>query len=251
LAWTDGDVDLYMLDTSNNRAVQLEIINSTFGTTGLNVPHIREGSIEKLYDAGLKSVVDIIKADEATLKAAAGDSAGSKIYKGLRGKLAGVELGILAGATSLLGRGIGRRKMTKICDGLGTDCILQGTVTVEQIAALEGFERKTAQTVIDNLPKFLQFLADIDGFYTLVAPKEKVTGGDLDGVTVVFTGIRDKDLEAKIEARSGTIGSSVNKNTTWLVAKDPTGNSSKLVKARELIGEDHVISITRAKELWG
>ena len=251
LEWSDGQVDLIMTDTNNNRAVQLEIINSTFGVTGLDVPHLREGSIEKLYDAGLVTCAQIIKADEATLKAAAGDSAGTKIYNGLKLKLGNVELGILAGATSLLGRGIGRRKMTKVIEALGNDPILNGTVTVQDIAKLEGFESKTAQTIVDNLPKFLDFLKEIDGYYTLVAPKEKVTGGDLDGITVVFTGIRDKDLEAKIEARSGRIGSSVNKDTTYLVAKDPSGNSSKLVKARALIGDDNVISITKAKELWG
>lgn len=251
LEWTEGHVDLVMIDTSNNKAVQLEVINAIFGVTGLDVPHLREGSIEKLYDAGLTSPVAIILADEATLKAGAGDSAGKKIYEGLRLKLGNVELGILAGATSLLGRGIGRRKMTKVCDALGTDCILMGTVTVAQISALEGFEKRTAQTIVDNLPKFLDFLREIDGHYTLVAPKAKVVGGDLEGITVVFTGIRDKDLEAKILARSGTIGSSVNKNTTYLVAKDPTGNSSKLVKARQLIGDDNVISIVKAKELWG
>jgi NAD-dependent DNA ligase len=251
MGWTEGDVDLVMLNPENNRQVQLEVINAIFGVTGLDVPHLREGSIEKLYDAGLKTPVDIILADEATLKAAAGDSAGTKIYNGLKLKLGNVELGILAGATSLLGRGIGRRKMTKVCDAFPNERILEGTITVQEIAALEGFERKTAQTIVDNLPKFLDFLKAIDGHYTLVAPKEKVTGGDLEGVTVVFTGIRDKDLEAKIEARSGRIGSSVNKDTTYLVAKDPTGNSSKLVKARQLIGEDNVISITKAKELWG
>jgi NAD-dependent DNA ligase len=254
LEWTDGQVDLVMTDTRNNKAVQLEIINGTFGSTGLNVPHIREGSIEKLYDAGLTSVVSIIKADEETLKAAAGDSAGTKIYQGLRAKLAGVELGILAGATSLLGRGIGRRKMTKLIEGLGNDAVLAdypGPDLARRIASLEGFEEKTATTIVQNLPVFRQFLNDIEGYYTLVAPKEAVTGGDLEGVTVVFTGIRDKDLEAKIEARSGRIGSSVNKDTTYLVAKDPTGNSSKLVKARALIGDDNVISIVKAKELWG
>ena len=251
MGWTDGNVDLVMLNPENNRAVQLEVINAIFGVTGLDVPHLREGSIEKLYDAGLTSPVQIIKADEATLKAAAGDSAGTKIYNGLKLKLGNVELGILAGATSLLGRGIGRRKMTKVVDAFPNERILEGTITVEEIAALEGFERKTAQTIVDNLPKFLDFLKEIEGHYTIVAPKEKVTGGDLDGVTVVFTGIRDKELEEKITARSGTIGSSVNKNTTYLVAKDPTGNSSKLVKARQLIGDDNVISITKAKELWG
>jgi NAD-dependent DNA ligase len=251
LEWSDGQVDLIMTDTNNNRAVQLEVINAMFGTTGLDVPHLREGSIEKLYDAGFKSPISIIRATQAELQKATGDSAGKKIWEGLRLKLNNVELGILAGATSLLGRGIGRRKMTKVVEALGSDPILNGTVTVQDIAKLEGFESKTAQTIVDNLPKFLDFLKEIDGYYTLVAPKEKVTGGDLEGVTVVFTGIRDKDLEAKIEARSGRIGSSVNKDTTYLVAKDPSGNSSKLVKARQLLGEDNVISIMDAKDRWG
>lgn len=254
MGWTEGNVDLVMMNITGNKAVQLEIINSTFGATGLNVPHIREGSIEKLYDAGLTSVVSIILADEATLKAAAGDSAGTKIYEGLKTKLANVELGILAGATSLLGRGIGRRKMTKLIEALGNDAVLTefaGPELAKKIAGLEGFEQKTATTIVQNLPAFRAFLEEIEGHYTLVAPKDKVTGGDLDGITVVFTGIRDKELEAAIEARSGRIGSSVNKDTTYLVAKDPEGNSSKLVKARALIGDDNVISITKAKELWG
>lgn len=254
MGWTEGDVDLYMLDTTGNKAVQLEIINSTFGTTGLNVPHIREGSIEKLYDAGFTSVTSIILASEADLKRAAGDSAGTKIYEGLKTKLSNVELGILAGATSLLGRGIGRRKMTKVIEALGNEAVLvdhAGPELAKRIAALEGFEQKTATTIVQNLPVFREFLDSIAGHYTIVAPKEKVTGGDLEGITVVFTGIRDKELEEKITARSGTIGSSVNKNTTYLVAKDPTGNSSKLVKARALIGEDNVISIVQAKEMWG
>ena len=254
MEWTDGQVDLFMTDPSNNRAVQLEVINSVFGVTGLDVPHLREGSIEKLYDAGLTTPTSIILADEATLKAAAGDSAGTKIFNGLKLKLGNVELGILAGSSNLMGRGIGRRKMTKMIEGLGNDSVLTDDVQgdlVDRIAALEGFGSNIARTIVQNLPAFRNWLQDIEGHYTLVKPKEKVVGGDLEGVTVVFTGIRDKDLEAKIVARSGVIGSSVNKNTTYLVAKDPTGSSSKLVKARELIGADNVISITKAKELWG
>lgn len=254
MEWSENNVDLIMLDTSSNRAVQLEVINAMFGSTGLDVPHLREGSIEKLYDAGFTGPVSIIKATEAELKAATGDSAGKKIWEGLRLKLGNVELGVLAGASNLMGRGIGRRKMTKLVEALGNEVVLTEPITFElakRISALEGFGDTIARTIVDNLETFRAFLKEIDGEYTLVAPKEKVVGGDLDGVTVVFTGIRDKELEAKIEARSGRIGSSVNKDTTYLVAKDPTGNSSKLVKARQLIGEDNVISIVRAKELWG
>lgn len=65
----------------------------------------------------------------------------------------------------------------------------------------------------------------------------------------LFTGVRDKELEVKIADRSGVIGSSVNKNTTHLVAKDPSGGSSKLKKAADMGVK--VISILEAKELWG
>ena len=49
----------------------------------------------------------------------------------------------------------------------------------------------------------------------------------------------------------GTIGTSVNKKTSYLVAKDPQGNSSKLKKAADIIGQDRIISIVEARKLWG
>lgn len=247
LTWTDGDVDLVLLDPERNPEVQMELINSVFG--GLDVPFLRKSTIEKLYSAGYSSARDIIIENEEALQDIIGESAGSKIYHGIREKLNPVDLGILAGATSLLGRGIGRRKMSKLLEALGNEPILNGTVTVDQIVPIEGFDIKTAKVIVENLPKFLKFLSDIDGYYTI---KEKVSmSGDLNGVTVVFTGIRDKELEAKIEARGGKIGSGVSKTTNYLVAKDPTGGSGKLVKARELIGAENIISITDAKERWG
>ena len=248
MSWSEGEVDLFIVDTANNRDVQLHLIDSVF--SGLDVPFIRMSTIEKLYDAGYTSTLSIIKATEEELKTLIGESAGAKIYSGIRDKLNPVDFAILAGSTSLLGRGLGRRKMTKLVEALGYDCILDGSITVDQIITVDGFERKSAQPLVDNLPKLLQFLADLEGYYTLAKPKEKTVGGDLEGLTVVFTGVRDKDLESLIESRGGKIGSGVNKNTSFLIAKDPNGNSSKLVKARELIGTENVISITEAKTRW-
>lgn len=249
MQWTDGEVDLYLVDADSNDAVQLNRLVDMFA--GLDVPFLRRGSVEKLYAAGFKTAPSIIKASEYDLRAVVGESAGSKIYEGLKAKLNPVKLGILAGSSQILGRGIGRRKMTRLIEAVGERPILTGTITSQEICSVEGFESKTAEVIVGNLPKFLDFLKKIEGFYTLAQNEPKPTGGDLAGTVVVFTGIRDKELEAKIEARGGTIGSGVNKNTSYLVAKDPKGSSSKLVKARELLGEDRVISILEAKKLWG
>ena len=64
--------------------------------------------------------------------------------------------------------------------------------------------------------------------------KDEPLGTSLSGVKICFTGIRDKQLEAKITKAGGTVSGSVSKNTTYLVADDVNSNSSKADKARSL-----------------
>ena len=250
MEWTEGEVDLFLVDASNHPTVQLNRMIDVFAS--LEVPFLRQGSLEKMFAAGFTDAASVINASEAELKRVIGDSAGGKAFAGIRTKLNPVPLGILAGGSQCMGRGIGRRKMTRLIEAIGEEPILvdaPGHDLAKKIAAVEGFEEKTATVIVDNLPAFRQFLKDIEGHYTLAGPPEKVVGGDLEDVVVVFTGIRDKDLEAKIAARGGTIGNSFNGKTTHLVAKDPTGNSSKLQKARDAGVEP--MSIVEARELWG
>ena len=63
----------------------------------------------------------------------------------------------------------------------------------------------------------------------------------------VFTGIRMKSEESIVESRGGKIASSVSKNTTHLVCRDPYSGSSKLEKAKsigaKIIGVDEFLKI--------
>ena len=78
-------------------------------------------------------------------------------------------------------------------------------------------------------------MTKINGRYTFTDKKEPAdVGGIFDGETVVFTGYRDKDAAAKIEAMGGRVGSSVSGKTTLVVTKDPTSNSGKVKKAKDL-----------------
>ena len=54
------------------------------------------------------------------------------------------------------------------------------------------------------------------------------------GQNVIFTGVRDTDLEAKIVKEGGTIVNSISSKTTLLIAKDISSNSSKIKKAKEM-----------------
>lgn len=242
MSYTKGDVDLVLDDLDSHPDVRYYRILDAFKT--LDIPHLRQSAVEKLIADGFDSEAKIIKATEAELKASAGDSAGRKIYAGLRAKLNPVDLASLADASQTLGRGIGTRKVTRILKAFG-----KLDVTMAELLTVDGFEKKTAETYIRNYPKLAAFLADIDGYYSVAEAVKPPEDGDLKGVVAVFTGVRDKDLEAKIVAKAGIIGSSVNKDTTHLVCKDPSSGSSKMKKAADLGVK--IIDLATAQELWG
>ena len=57
---------------------------------------------------------------------------------------------------------------------------------------------------------------------------------NLTGITVVFSGFRDRDLEDKIRQLGGKVTTSVSKNTTYLIMKDINDIKGKGEKAQEL-----------------
>ena len=66
------------------------------------------------------------------------------------------------------------------------------------------------------------------------APSPASSKPSLAHLTVVFTGMRDKDLETEIESRGGKISNSVSKKTSVVVAKDPSDETGKVKTAKEL-----------------
>ena len=51
---------------------------------------------------------------------------------------------------------------------------------------------------------------------------------------ITFTGIRDKNLEAVIEANGGKVFSTVSSKVDLLIAKDINANSASIIKAKQL-----------------
>ena len=58
--------------------------------------------------------------------------------------------------------------------------------------------------------------------------------GMLMNMNVTFTGIRDKNLEAVIEANGGKVFSTVSSKVDLLIAKDINANSASIIKAKQL-----------------
>ncbi len=227
-SWNETGVDIILNDKSSNDDVAIGQLVAFF--TSIDAPNLKEGSIKKLYEAGFKTPEDIILLLKPELVNVLGTN-GSKIYAGLKVALTNIPYYKLFGAFANE-RGIGVRKIKKLQTALGLDALLNGDLAVHEIASVPGFESTTAKKIAMDWMKFQDFLKAIDGYYSLEV--EKKVGTKLADQKIVFSGFRDKDLQAAVESAGGTMQSALSGKTTTLVVKDPNGTSSKIKKAREL-----------------
>lgn len=241
--WTETGVDLKLVNASSNATVRFEQLLDFFNT--IDVPALKEGNLKSIFDAGFEtpeSVIELTQEDISTLVGSR--PIGKKIFAGLREKLTNIPMYQLMGAHPAFGRGVGVRKMKKLYEAF------EGEMTrcekVADIMAVEGFEHKTATKIVNGMPTFTTFLMRVHSFIKIQKYEAPKTG-NLSGMTFVFTGFRNSDLEKEILNRGGKMGSAVSKNTTYLVADDPTSTSGKAAKAREC--GVRIINVTQLREL--
>ena len=115
---------------------------------------------------------------------------------------------------------------------------MDGTDTIKRIIEVDGYSQKTATQLIKHLPTFITWLKKHPTFVFKVDKRPSSSNlksnGKMKGQNVIFTGVRDTDLEAKIVKEGGTIVNSISSKTTLLIAKDISSNSSKIKKAKEM-----------------
>jgi len=186
-----------------------------------------EGVIKQLWDAGYKTVKDILdlKATDLEKIDRFGKRKATIVYNAIQKCTKNISLSKLQHATGIF-KGLGSKKLA----------LLEHFTTkpsVDDILSIEGFAEISAKSYVDGYDKFFDF---IDGLPITIQEKVEAvkTSSDLDGMNFVFTGVRRTDLEEVIQSRGGRIGGSVSKNTTHLIMKAVGSGSSKEKKAVEL-----------------
>jgi NAD-dependent DNA ligase len=212
----------------------------------LKVDKLQDKSIGKLIARGHDSIGRVIALDMAQWALILGVN-GTLAYDSLRRKLQDIELWELMGAWPYFYRGFGQTRAKAIVEALGLDCMSAG---VDEVSAIEGFDVKTAERFVAGLDGFKAFLSWLQerGLVKIkVAEQAPATGGSLSGLRFAFTGFRDLELEGKIRSLGGEVQSGVKRDTTHLVAKDPTKGSNKLKRAADqgvkVIGRDELLSM--------
>jgi len=159
-------------------------------------------------------------------------------------------------ASNLLGRGLGEKKLNLVFEVYPFICSDQEKtlkLTIDDLKKINGLGEVSAALIISNLKTFLDFYNSLninnddnnndDNNNNDNNDDEKKKGKKDEKIIInnkyknniyVFTGIRDKNLEAIIIASGGKLSNIVNKKTNYLIVKDYNDNTVKVKTARDL-----------------
>ena len=223
IAWNEAGIELITLTETDDQKLRKNI--SFFEI--LEADSVGEGVITQLWDAGYKTIEQILKLTTTDLESI--DRFGKRkakiVFDSIKKSITGVQLSKLQHATGIFS-GLGSKKLALLEH-------FDGKPTIQQVMEIEGFAEISAKTYVDNYDNFFIF---IESLPITISEKVEVVavGDDLVGKQFVFTGVRRKDLEEIIVSRGGVIGGSVSKNSTHLVMKEKGSGSSKETKAISL-----------------
>lgn len=217
--WNESGIELITLTETNEQKLKKNIAFFEI----LEADNVSEGIITQLWDAGYQTIEQILNIKQTDLEKI--DRFGKRkaqiVFNSIQKSITNVPLNKLQHATGLF-KGLGSKKLALLD--------FSDKPTLEQVMEIDGFAEISAKSYLDNYDDFFTFIKDLP--ITIAKKVETVTvGTDMESKSFVFTGVRRKDLEDIISSRGGKIGSSVSKNTTYLVMKEKGSGSSKETKA--------------------
>lgn len=238
--WTNTNVNIYIEEETD--VVKAKLIDHFFSKLG--VKYISLGIISKLVENKYDSVAKIIGADKKKLSKidGIGEKLLEKVFNNIEESFDKMNLIQFMAASHMFGSGIGERKIKLIIDQY-PDILkwkLKKNEFVEKLNEIEGFSTITSEKFYENLDDFKKFYEEINKIKDIshilkVENKKKVDETNpINGLKIVFTGFRDKDLKQYIEDNGGKVSDSVSSNTNIVVHADGEDDSSKIKKAKEL-----------------
>ena len=238
--WDDNNVHILVNNPNKETKSLIEIKSITRFFKSMNIKHINEQTISKLYKNGYNTILKIIRITycKDNKKLLGIDGIGSKgierLITNIREGLKDIKLSDIVGSSGILGQGIGKRRVEELIKGEPNIFkIKDHKILKEKIMSIEGFSEIITKKIIDNIDNTRQFILDINKY--VIYQTDTSIDNSFKGKKFVFTGFRSKELEKDIENRGGKISTTISKKTTGLIVLDKDNNtSSKYDKAKLL-----------------
>jgi DNA ligase (NAD+) len=238
--WNETRVDAVLDDPSASADVRLAKLVAFFKT--MQIDGVGEGVLAKLVAGGYEDLQAILHLTPDRIAQVEGFQlrSATNIYNAIHKVLDKPQpLERVLMASGVFQIGLGEKKFKMILDAI-PDFLTKynaSKFTQASITSIKGFSTTTAEIFLEGMPRFIQWLT-LHSIIKIESADAKLkdipAGTKFAGMVVVFTGVRNAEMESDIAANGGSIGSSISGKTTLLVAKDLSENSSKMKKASEL-----------------
>lgn len=231
--WNETHIDAVLDNVGENPDVQKRVI--LYFANTLEIGFLGEGNVQKLYDAGIRTIKQLVNVTSEQLvksKQFARKSA-DKLESEVKKAVQKATLVQWAVGSGIFGRGIGTKRLQPALELLPKS--LEAPADLEaKVSALSGWSRESARKFVETLPEFKQFMEDmnIKTKTPVKAPTPKA--GKFLGQTILFTGFHPKDLEAAVAKEGGVVADSFTSKVTLLVIKDASVSNEKTKKAQKL-----------------
>jgi NAD-dependent DNA ligase len=232
--WDKTKVNLLANKNDPNVRKNMKIKQYAHFFGSMNIKHISEATVRKLYECGYDTLVKIVSASkEDLLSKGFGEKTVVRMLTNISTGLKNVDTALLISSSGVLGMGIGTKRITELLNNIPD--LLSGTAVSEnntlkkRILNIEGFSEIMAEKVLTHLPDAIQFIDEISPF--LDFKYDTRVDDTLLDTKFVFSGFRSKELEQYIVDRGGKITSAVSKKTTGLIVSSKTEHSVKVENA--------------------
>lgn len=205
----------------------------------LEVDGIGPGLVKKMVEGGFTTMEKVWKASGDQLGKSIGAGRGPVLKDSLEKAFAKASQMTLLIASNLLPRGVGERKL-RLLYALESDASKWNSNTVGGKNLPAGWSNDTLEGVLEVIPDALEWSkmsfpgANKNTVQEIkVVLNEKVVSKK--DKYIVFTNVRDKDLEATLESKGWGVEDSITKKVNVLVVPDgEMKESGKVKKARDL-----------------
>ena len=244
--WNQTKVDII---STNLDSKEIQVRNNHYFFSELDTKGLGLKIVEKLYDGGIKTILQILKSSKNDFLKIDGfkeKSSGNlveSIKKAMTNNSQGIEMYELMSASNKLGHGMGKERckliLEKIPNLINEYEKFTKKTLVSKIIEIPGFEEKTSNLFVENLDKFINFYKTIEKFIKIrKSDTKKIIKNDkINGKNIVISGFRDSDLEKKLIQLGVKVKNSVSKNIDILVVKNKETieeTTGKVSKAKDL-----------------
>lgn len=238
--WNETDVEIIAKTDNQELLKESNIKNIENFVSKMEFKGISVGIVKQMYEADINTITKFVNITKEELLKVDGikEKKANNIVESIENTLKDLDCLKLMMASNTFGRGFAIKKIKLIMDNV-EDKEFKNKPTIEDLIKIKGIEKKTAEKFINNIDNYIKFLKETKikcNFEDKSQEKsqDKSKENKFENMNVVFTGVRDKELEKKIENGGGNVKSGVTKSLNYLIVKDKDSKSSKVEKAKEL-----------------